>query len=174
MQIAGIMTKSNTPFLFAASAILALPGCATAPDQFPSLAVREAERMSGTLTPAQPEPAAPTYSVPAGEVENALAMARGAHERFVAGQPATTRLINSASGLAMGTDTHSRALIALADLTTYHSETASALASLDRLEAQGAVLFAPIDAVKAAQAEVEAMIGQQDAALDQLARELDR
>ena len=164
--------SSILPFLSAGCAALLLGACGGAQKEYPSLAVRDAERMVGELTPVQGEPAAPTYSVPAAKVDEALASARNAHIRFLAARPGAVTLVQQASGLGIGDDTHSRALIALADLTTLHSETSSALADLDRLEAQGATLFAPLDAVRAAQGEVESLVLAQNQTLDSLASEL--
>lgn len=89
-------------------------------------------------------------------------------------EPKVANLALSAKGRDIGDNSHSRALIAVADLTALRSETVSALADLDRLEAQGKTLFAPTEAVKSAQAEVARLIDVQNTALNALTRELQR
>lgn len=168
------MTRRSYSWFTAPILAVLAAGCSSSSDQFPSLAVREAERLTGQFTPAQPGEPAPTYSVPSSQIDAALATARAAHQRFIAARPGAQASARGARGSAVGTSPHSLALIDLADLSTYHSETSIALAALDRLEAQAATLFAPTDAVKAAQAEVAALIGTQDETLESLDRELAR
>lgn len=155
-------------------AAILLGGCTNTAASYPSLAIRDVERMTGTLTPAAPVQPGPAYVVPTGKIEDALAAARDAHARFRTAQPAALTLARSAAGAGVGSDAYSRALIALANLTALHSQTTSALADIDALEAEGAALFAPIDAVKAAQGEVVGLVSEQDAELDTVARAMTR
>lgn len=152
----------------------ALSACAGNADQYPSLALRDAERVKGQFSPSPPDNTAPTYSVSSARIEDALAHARASHRQFMGSEPKVANLALNAKGRDIGDNSHSRALIAVADLTALRSETVSALADLDRLEAQGKTLFAPTEAVKSAQAEVARLIDVQNTALNALTRELQR
>lgn len=174
MRRDGMTKKTYRAIALSGLVTATLSGCAGAVDRFPSLALRDAERATGQFTPPTSNDTAPSYLVSSAKIEDALIAAHASHQRFMAAQPTAASLAIKARGRGIGDDTHSRALIALADLTTLRSETAGALADLDRLEARGATLFAPTDAVESAQTEVEIMIENQNTALDTLVRELER
>ena len=155
-------------------AALLLAGCAGNSERYPSLAVRDAERISGTLTPA-PAPEAPATPVQTVEqIDDALGNAVASYQRFQAAQSDALALAQSASGSGSEEDVRARALIALADLTSIRSETALALADLDRLEIEAASEFAKLQDIHAAQARVERFVREQDAAIAAIDQALSR
>lgn len=159
----------NALVLFAA----ALAGCAGSSDAYPSLTIRDAERMTGTLSPAAPV-SAPVPSVQTiASVEAALDLAQSMHSRFIATRPQVAALTASARGRGQESDARAKALIALAELTSLHSETALALADLDRMEVDAATQFAALDDIRSAQARIQALVMDQDLILDTLWLEID-
>lgn len=159
----------RTCILMAASAAL-LAACAGDSSKYPSLAIRDAERQTGQFTPAAPEPVAPVASPQslAGIVENARRLER----EFLAAQPGARSLAASARGLGSESNLYSRAVVEIAALSSLRGQTAAALASLDILQAEAATTFAPVGGIISAQAEIKAILAQQDAALASIARDL--
>jgi len=140
-----------------------LSGCVGDGGQYPSLAVRDVERV-GYQTP-RPEaiPASPVIS--AADLAAMLADAQEFHSRFDETRPGVALLADRAAQTTMESDVRSRALIALADLTALHGRTALALGDLDRLEAEALGTFAPVEAIRDAQQRVADWVQTQDEAL---------
>lgn len=156
-------------------ALLLLPllaACVTPADQYPSLALRDAERATGAFEPAEPEPYAPP--VTPVEVTDRLARltadAASAHEAFLAAT-APTRAAVAAAGEAGG-DTWARAQVALAGLGAARSQAMIALADLDRLYVDAAIEGAATDRIGAARDTVAGQVIQQDATMAALAGSL--
>ena len=149
-----------------------LGGCAGNSDRFPSLAIREAERFSGTFNP---PPSDPAEAVPAVTDTQTLAQlvdkARSAHARFIETEPGTAALVEQARGLTAETNEWASAQIALADLAAHRSEALIALGDIDLLAAQAATTFAPEADIAAAQEQVSSWITIQDNVLLTLMRE---
>lgn len=122
-----------------ALALFALTACNADRSRFPSLAIRPAERAYGTGQPTAPTASLPLTTQLAGGADLAAHVgklrdaARAAHGRFLEQQSPATRLIDAAKGAAPGTETWSRAAIALAGLTSARGEGMIALSDLDRL-----------------------------------------
>ena len=149
-------------------AAASLAGCATSSDRYPSLAVREAERMTGTFTPV--EPPAPFAVAPetVRRVEDLVAAASTLHQNFTTKVPAARGLASRASGNGAESDLRSRALLALAELASLRNQTATTLADLDRLEAEAATALGATGPISESQAAVAMMLGEQQEALDSL------
>ncbi len=167
------MKQTLRPFALSSLAAVLLAGCAGSSDQYPSLAVRDAERAVGQFTPASSAevdageaPAASPQTL--GKLRDAVELARGAHQQFIAEQSDTRQLAQAAKGAGVESDLHSRALIAIAGLSALHSQTNLALSDLDQLEFIAGSTFAPVEDIKAAQTLVQLMIAEQDAVLDSL------
>ncbi len=162
------------PLVFSATLALIplVSACAGSSDRYPSLAIRDAERVEGVLTPVapDPEPVAPVAS-PA-DIAALIEEAQAAHARFLAALPGARNLVAAASGAGIDSNTRQRALLALADLTSLRSDTTRSLASLDRLEAEARTGFAPAAAIARAQTEIVEMVEAEDSALDSLAARL--
>ena len=155
------------------SALLA--GCAANSDRYPSLAIRDIERVSGTFE-VDPQIATPPPTLPASDLENIPALvesARNAHLRFIDAAPSARRAVAAASGSGVDDNRWASAQVALADLESLRSMAAIPLGDLDRLHAIASITFAEKLAVNAAREEVLAMI-KEDEVLAELRGRLDR
>ena len=164
-------SKSIRPALLA----ILLGGCSsTATEGYPSLAIRDVERVQGTFE-AVP---AKQLEVPAvdtdlnGGLDTRLAalvaQAREAHADFEAGRSASERLVAAASGAAVGSDSWAAAQVALADLDSARSMAAVALGDLDIIHAAASVQAQDAVRIEAARREVLALIAEEDAVLERL------
>ena len=167
------MRRSATLCLIAGPAFT-LSACQTTPGEYPSLAVRDVERMEGRFEPPLPSqldvPEVPTdYS---GTLDQRLATlaenARAAHARFLAARPAASRLAAAAAGSTIGSDAWASAQVALSDLDSIRSDTAVALADLDILAVAAAVQAEERAAIDATRADVLAMVTEEDDTLAEL------
>lgn len=118
---------------------LVLAGCTSIAD-YPSLARRDAERISGSAEPVTPDPPLPELTAPpSAELEARLdglvQRAETAHQRFTEMRPRTERLVGAARGAAVASENWSVASVALADLGSQRSDAMIALAELDQLYA---------------------------------------
>lgn len=159
----------------AASALLS--GCASSSDQYPSLAIRDAERVTGQFNPGPAdEDVVSTAQQPsaAGDISRLVDRAQESHRSFVAARSATSRLVADARGSGSESEVRADALIALADLSSKRSDTAIALADLDLMAAQSATQFASTAALAEAQELVLELVTQQDVALAQLWEQLEQ
>ncbi|KLE32322.1 hypothetical protein AAW01_11955 [Aurantiacibacter gangjinensis] len=150
-------------------ALIAMLGACAAPEgEYPSLAIRDVERLNGTFEPAPPpEPPALTPEAVA-DIDSLLARARAAHAEFTEAVPAARTRAQRASGAARGSEAWSVAQVAIAGLESSRSEAMIALADLDRLYVAAmtdAVAVAPIDA---ARNEVDAQVVEQNAVIEAL------
>lgn len=143
---------------------LAMAGCVGDGDQYPSLAIRDVERLAGTEPP-RPAPDAVAPIVSAQDLSAIVTRARVFDQRFADARPGAIRLVRQAASAGIDSDIRARALVAVADLRSLHGETALVLADLDRLEAEAASAVAPIADIRAAQAEVAAITRDQDRAI---------
>lgn len=161
----------------ASLALLAcLAGCASPARDYPSLAVRDAERIAGTLIPVAPEPYIPPPPAPAvlGQLEALAQAAETAHEAFLAEAPRATATIESARRAAVGSENWARAEVALASLTSARSRTMEPLADLDRLLVDAAVEGNAIAPIAARRDVVEAQVAAEDATIARLQQVLAR
>lgn len=171
---------------------LPLAACAAAPDRaYPSLAIRDAERVSGQY-PAptgtcvepdgaspvegtfQPGPPAPPPAPPPSlsndvveRVDQLLMQAREDHADFERAVPDARPALRGAG--AVGSKSWGRAQVAYANLRSLRARTAIALADLDTLAATRAVAGEPVDQIVRARNAVAEMIEQEDAVLNELA-----
>lgn len=160
---------------------LVLSSCASGAD-YPSLARRDAERITaervtGTAqvaTPAPSPPAAPPSPQLAGRVAQLVEQARASHQRFTARRGATERLVGAARGAAVASESWSVATTAVADLEAARNGTATALAELDQIYVAEAVTAAEtgetgnVDMASTGRAQVEALAAEEQATIDRL------
>jgi hypothetical protein len=138
--------------------VLALAGCATGGDKYPSLAERPAERITGTPAPedgqtpgpppspqAAPSPAEPVPSNLAARLDELVKQARDAHQDFTAGQAAAERLVSAAGAAPAGSESWSQATQALSALEADRGQTAAPLADLDKIDIDDRVAHAQAD-----------------------------
>ena len=160
------------------SGLVLLSACASTAN-YPSLALRPAERAYGTAPVAAPSaPATQLPSVAPGSslgtrIAAAQKAAAVAHERFAKGQPAAERL--TAGSPAPQSDGWSLAQVAVSELIAARTQTSGALADLDRMLVETAEVdpTAPaLETIGAARGEVSALVGEEDAAVARIASRL--
>lgn len=117
---------------------MALSACASTDREYPSLAIREAERVSQTAMPVTvaPRPPAPPLDPSIeGRIASAVAQARKAHGAFLAASGRAEHTVAAARGTRSPADVWIVAQVALADLVSQRSEAVIAQADLDQLYA---------------------------------------
>lgn len=159
--------------------VLGVAGCATPDGDYPSLAIRDAERAVGTIAvPTPPPPPAPPPSPPApgvlGELAALASAAAEAHRAFLAAAPAATRTVEAARRAGTGSEAWARAQVALAGLTSARSRTMMPLADLDRLYVAAAVEGGALAPISAIRDPVEAQVAEQTRTIDGLSAVLAR
>ena len=152
----------------AALASVCTAACASAPGDYPSLAVRDAERVSGTLQPAEPyvpPPASPAVLANAGSL---VEQAAAAHESYRGKLGGARAAVQTARGAGFGSEPWAVASVAIAGLETERSRAMIALADLDRLVVAAATEGGATTELAAAQARLDAMVAEETAAIDGL------
>lgn len=118
---------------------LCLAACAGSARNYPSLALRDAERITGTAEPAEaeatPAPAPPASAGLKGQIAGLVDSARQAHDEFLASQEGTEQAISAASGAASASESWTQAQVALAGLESARSNAVISLTELDQLYA---------------------------------------
>ena len=167
------MTRQFFHVSGSACAALLLVACASSGDQYPSLAIRDAERAVGQFTPTRSENASNTPA-PASlrELKDLVERASESHRAFVAARPTANGLVRGARGSSAESNARARALIALADLTSKRSDTAIPLGDLDLLVAEAQTTLAPHEDIVAARTLVADLVRQQDSTLAELWAEM--
>lgn len=149
-------------------------GACAASDAYPSLAIRDVERASGTMAPA--EPASPVMLAPAtgvvDRVDRLAADAASAHRAFLAAAPPARSAVAAARGSGPGADAWARAQVAVAGLESTRSRAMIALADLDRIYVDAAVEGTDLARIAAARDQVAAQVGEQNAAIDAMLGDL--
>ncbi len=162
-----------------APALALLGGCAQDGSRFPSLAIRDAERVSGTAQPVEPqEPAETDPVLPTGLTDRLAALgeqARESHATFLSRAARARSATSAAAGAPKASDRWAEAIVAFSDVESARSDTMFALAELDSMLANGAVTQADsgeeqgLLSIVATRAEVAELVAQEDAVLDELA-----
>jgi hypothetical protein len=165
---------------FNRACLLAALGCSlgacAASEQYPSLAIRDAERVAGTMQPAEPEPylAPPTPPATLDQIERLAANATEAHQAFLAEVPRARSAVAAGRGSGPGDDSWARAHIALADLVGTRSPATIALADLDRLHLEASLEGGSLERIDAVRTQVAGQVEEQDATLASLQADLPR
>lgn len=156
-------------------ACAALAGCSsTGSGKYPSLAIRDVERVQGAFEPVATEQLdVPRVEVAfAGSLDERLAalvgQAEKAHRIFVDATPIAERQVAAAINAAEGSDAWAIAQVTLADLDSTRSEVAVVLGDLDILHAAGTVQAEDVSAIDAARDRVIALVSAEDATLERL------
>lgn len=154
-------------------ALLFLPllcACATPADEYPSLALRDAERVTGTLKPAEPVRYVPpeTPAAVVTRLDQLAADAASAHQAFVAEVPAARNVVSAARGADVGSDGWARASVAVAGLEGTRSRAMIALADLDRLMVDAAIQGGALERIVAVRDTVTAQVAEQNATIESL------
>lgn len=154
--------------LFPVAAFALLAACASPEGDYPSLAIRDVERVSGSLEvePAPPPPAPPAATL--ASLDELAASALAAHQRFLAAEPDARAVIASAAGAARGTEAWARAQVAIANLEAQRSQTMIALADLDRIYVDAATSALATESISDVRSQIDALVEQQDATIRSL------
>lgn len=170
----GIAMIRAVPCVIAA---LFLSACATKID-YPSLARRDAERITGTAAPVgavppPPAPLPPADAATTSRLDQLVGQARAAHGRFGSKRTRTEQLVARASGSALGSESWAVASIALAELESVHSEAMIVLAALDEIHTKDELAHyntpsGDAPGITAARDQVQAWIGEEDRVLGSL------
>ncbi len=173
--MAQCMIKPQAPILLSIAAALALTGCAGRSELYPSLSIRDAERVSGTFEPVEAEPYVPTPA--SADVLGRIGMLRAdalrANDRFVAAAQSTRRSVAAARGAGSGSENWSVAQVALAQLESSRSDGMIALADLDRLFVDASLDAAELSEIEEARSAVAALVASQDQVISELHSVLD-
>ena len=156
---------------FALALLMPLGACASSGTEYPSLAIRDAERAQGSFESPEPK----RLDVPPVDVdltggldarlESLVSAAREAHAEFVSVQPRAENLVSSASGSSIGSDSWAAAQVALAELDSARSRAAVPLAELDALYTASRVAAEDIVPIETARSDVIALVSEEDAVL---------
>lgn len=163
-------------FRLAALPCLALLAACAAPEgEYPSLAIRDIERVTGTMMPTQTPPAPPPAR-PAdptlAQLDSLAGSARAAHQRFLAKVDEAARVIGAAGG--SGSESWARAQVALADLQAERSAAMIALADIDRLYVDAAREGTDTAYLRQVHTEVTALVAAEDQRLADMSVRLSR
>jgi hypothetical protein len=168
--------RHNAILPFAAIS-LSLAGCQSAGD-YPSLALRDFERVQGSAQPVAAETEAPPAPPPPSadlttQIDALVRTARESHARFTGRTDATERAVSAGAGAASTSDRWVSAQVALAELQTLGAATLSALADLDEIyvtqrEASPGTETPSIRAVEAARGEVSEWVAAETDALTRI------
>ena len=155
------------------AALLALCACAKTTTQYPSLAIRDVERVGTALAAREPRQiAVPPVEVDlAGgleaRIESLVQAARVAHGSFSRLVPEARRRVAAGTG-APGSDAWANAQVALAELEAARSQTAIPFGDLEAIYVSKAVQAEQSAALVTARDQVLGWIAEEDAALAQL------
>jgi Meckel syndrome type 1 protein len=153
--------------------VLLLAACASDQGQYPSLAIRPAERETGTFKPAPMEPVlTPPTPATLDRVSQLAADARAAHQAFVAMVASTRPVIVAARGKPVGDDAWAAGEAALADVRAARGKTMVPLADLDRMFDDAATTGQATDRIGAARDEVAGYLTAEDRTVDELSANL--
>lgn len=164
------MRFSLAPVLLLAT----LGACTTASSDYPSLALRDAERATGTFQPvaAPPYVPPPTPAAVLDRLDQLAAQATSAHRAFQANTAGVRTLVSGARGTTPGSEAWARAQVAVAGLQADRSRAMIALADLDRLMVDAALQGAELERIVSVRDGVTAQVEDQDRVIDALLADL--
>ena len=153
--------------------LAALAACASAQGEYPSLAIRPAERASGTMQPAAATPVlTPPPQTTLDKLSQLAADARADHQAFLSQVAGARPAITAARGAAVGNDTWAKAEAALADVRAARAKTMIPLADLDRLLVDAGTQSQATDRIAAARDEVANLVAAEDKTVGELSANL--
>lgn len=170
------MTMRNASLVGLLAVATLAGGCARNPELFPSLSIRDEERVSGVFQPVEVEPVthAPPSATTLGRIGQLRAEAAQAHRKFATTVERARSPIAEARAAGRDTDAWSIAEIAIADAESARSETMVALADLDSIYVAAELEAGEITEIEAARTEVAGMVAQEDRQIDAMHAALGR
>lgn len=162
------MNSRQFPSLAIACAV-SLAGCAAA-EGYPSLAVRDSERVSGAFEapPAAIYTPAPPEAATIAQLDELALSARSAHASFLSQAGEARTPVRSAAGAPVGSLEWSAAQVAIARLESTRSNALVALADIDRLYVAAALEGGDLSRLEEARAEVAALVEQEERLLTEM------
>lgn len=158
-----VMNRYPTSLVFGLIPAFLLSACASTPGEYPSLARRPIERVTGTLTPPPAPPApAPVDPAVARQIDSLLDRVRAADAKFQAREGSVRQIVAAAAGAAKASEAWSVAMVALADLDAARSEGMVALADIDAIYAASRIEGEPASEAMAAREAANALVAAQD------------
>lgn len=156
MEIKSTLTLLALPLLLA--------GCATPEGSYPSLAIRDGERMTGMMQPVEVRPEAPpaTPGAVLDRLTQLAGQAQQAHSAFMAEEAKARQAIVRGLALETGSDGRAAGEVALASLEASRNTALIALADLDRLYADAVTNGDESVRIEAVRNEVLALIRLED------------
>ena len=161
-----MMQARILPFL----ALPLLAACAAPTGEYPSLAIRDGERVSGAFEP----PAADAYvpdspaSATIDQFDSLLQTVRTAHGRFTDAAATARRSVTAARGSRVGSPAWSDAEVAIATLQSRRAEAQVALADMDRIYVETATAGEAVATLDPARDEALQLVAEQDALIASL------
>ena len=149
--------------------IVLVAACKTPEGEYPSLAIRPAERATGTLYPVKPYVPPPTPPAVSDRLAQLTAQVTMAHAAFERQVPAARNAVNAARGSGPGADAWSLAQVALAGLESSRSQAMIALADFDRLYVDAATQGGELTRIAAARDAATARVDEENATIGSLA-----
>ena len=156
----------------ASATLLSLAACASAPGEYPSLAIRDAERVTGTIATPEPYVPPPAPAPVLDRLAQLTGEAASTHSAFLSEAPRARRTVSAARGASAGSENWAQAQVALAGLEAARSQAMVALADLDRLYVDAAVEATELDRIAAVRKEVIGIVEAEDAVIAELAAAL--
>jgi hypothetical protein len=165
-------SRPAAPFLPVVLALL-LAGCANGDSsRYPSLAIRDVERIKGSADPVAAETTPAGTAAPSTDLAGRLArlqdQAASADRAFMAAVASTESLIDAAAGSAVASESWSVATAALTRLDALRNPASLALTDLDKLYVDSEMEVGAVEAISAARGAVQAEVAGQEAILDRL------
>lgn len=152
-----------------------LAGCGAPASEYPSLAIRDVERVSGTMLPPEtPAPPAPPAATTLSQLDSLAQQARAADAGFREALAPTRRQIAAAQGADPGSNAWSNAQVALANLEAQRSAAMIALADIDRLYVDASLAGQALERLESVRGEMSLLVAEQDAAIAALLAQLGR
>jgi len=154
------------------AAIGLLGACAGGSDRYPSLSLRDFERVQGSY--AAPDSAAAVLRpAPLGvtqveEIGKALEEASARHTRFLAHAETARPIVADAAGTGPEDKRWGLAQVEIAELDSRRAGTAALLADLDQLYADTSLSFTERDQVAQANAQLEGIVAAEDRVIGEL------
>ena len=160
------MVQARLPLSAATLALLA--ACASPDGAYPSLAVRDVERVSGSMEvePAPPPPAPAPATL--ADLEALAENARQAHQRFLDAAPEARSVTNAAAGAPRGSEAWSRAQVAIANLEAQRSQAMIAMADIDRIYVDAATSAIATESIRDVRSSIDALVAEEDALIRDL------
>lgn len=153
--------------------VILLGACASTPGEYPSLARRPLERVSGNWAP-PPAPPPPAQLDPAvaHQIDSLLERVQAADVKFQTRESRVRKVISAAKGAAKASEAWSVAMVALADLDAARSEGMVALADIDAIYAASRIEGEPASKAKTARDAANELVAAQDKVIAELQGQL--